>query len=102
MRLKIFPWLGQEFIELSWEGNGQGTVDDEVRELFGRFSSTLQDFGLTLAHTVRTRQFCRDETIWAEASAARRRVLSDAARSVSSSHVCPARLPEKSRVTADL
>ena len=56
MRLKIFPWLGQEFIEVSWDGNGQGTVDDEVRELFGRFESTLREFGLTLAQ-VRDQSF---------------------------------------------
>ena len=33
MRLKIFPWLGQEFVALSWEGSGNGTVEDETREL---------------------------------------------------------------------
>lgn len=102
MRLKLFPWLGQEFIALSWEGNGEGTVDDEVRELFGRFADWLCRFGLTLDHTVRTRQFCRDERIWEAASAARGRILTGAARSVSSSHVRPARLSGSARVTADL
>jgi len=102
MRLKMFPWLGQEFVSLSWDGNGEGTVDDEVRELFGRFADWLPRFGLTLDHTVRTRQFCRDQDIWAQASAARGRILTGAARSVSSSHVRPARLPGKARVTADL
>jgi enamine deaminase RidA (YjgF/YER057c/UK114 family) len=102
MRLQIFPWLGQEFISLSWEGNGEGTVEDEVRDVFGQFDDWLRRFGLTLEHTVRTRQFCRNQEIWAAASAARGRILTGAARSVSSSHVRPARLPEKSRVTADL
>jgi enamine deaminase RidA (YjgF/YER057c/UK114 family) len=102
MRLKIFPWLGQEFISLSWEGNGEGTIDDEIREVFGRFSDSLAPFGLTLDHTVRTRQFCRDMETWQAASAARGRILTGAARSVSSSHVRPARLSGKSRVTVDL
>jgi hypothetical protein len=33
MRLKIFPWLGQELVSLSWEGSGNGTGEDETREL---------------------------------------------------------------------
>jgi hypothetical protein len=102
MRLKLFPWLGQEFVSLSWEGSGEGTIDEEVRELFARFAEGLRPFGLTLDHTVRTRQFCPDQEIWAAASAARGRILTGAARSVSSSHVRPARLPGKSRVSADL
>ena len=71
MRLKIFPWLGQEFISLSWEGNGEGTVENEIQEVYARFTDWLGRFGLTLDHTVRTRQFCRDFDTWQAASAAR-------------------------------
>ena len=102
MRLKIFPWLGQEFISLSWEGNGEGTVEDEIQEVYARFADWLSRLGLTLDHTVRTRQFCRDFESWEAASAARGRILTGAARSVSSSHVRPARLVGKARITADL
>ena len=42
MRLKIFPWLGQEFISLSWEGSGNGTVEDEARELMTGFATMPQ------------------------------------------------------------
>src|SRR5437762_1654629 len=30
MRLKIFPWLGQEFVSLSWENSSAGTVEEET------------------------------------------------------------------------
>ena len=65
MRVKVFPWLGQEFVSLSWEGNGEGTVENEIQEVYGRFTDWLDRFGLTLDHTVRTRQFCRDFDSWA-------------------------------------
>ena len=32
MRVNIFPWLQQEFVSLSWEGSGNGTVEDETRD----------------------------------------------------------------------
>ena len=59
MRLRIFPWLGQEFVSLSWEGEGKGTVEEETRELFARFAEQLRGCGLTLDHTVRTRMWVR-------------------------------------------
>jgi enamine deaminase RidA (YjgF/YER057c/UK114 family) len=102
MRLKIFPWLGQKFISLSWEGNGEGTVEDETQELFGRFSEHLGRFGLTLDHTARTRMFVRDMDTWYAGVHERVRILSGAARSVSSSHVWPDRLGSKARIAVDL
>ncbi len=102
MRLKIFPWLGQEFVSLSWEGNGEGTVEDETRELFARFSDRLSRFGLTLDHTVRTRMWVRDMECWHAGVHERARILSGRARSVSSSHVRPDRLGPKARISVDL
>jgi enamine deaminase RidA (YjgF/YER057c/UK114 family) len=102
VRLQTFPWLGQEFISLSWEGDGEGTVEDEVRAVYAHFVDWLGRFELTLDHTVRTRQYCRDMETWQAASAARGRILTGAARSVSSSHVRPARLVGNARITADL
>jgi enamine deaminase RidA (YjgF/YER057c/UK114 family) len=102
MRLKIFPWLGQEFISLSWEGSGEGTVEDETREIFALFSEQLKQFGLALDHTVRTRMFTRDMDCWYAANQERARILSGKARSVSSSHIWPPRLGPKARVTVDL
>jgi enamine deaminase RidA (YjgF/YER057c/UK114 family) len=102
MRLKIFPWLGQEFVSLSWEGNGEGTVEDETREIFARFSARLTQFGLTLDHTVRTRMFVRDMDCWYAGVHERAVILSGKARSVSSSHIWPDRLGSKARIAVDL
>ena len=102
MRLKVFPWLGQEFVSLSREGNGEGTVEDETREVFARFAEGLEPFGLTLDHTVRTRMFVRDMDTWHAGVHERVRILKGKARSVSSSHVWPARLGPKARMSVDL
>ena len=102
MRLKIFPWLGQEFVHLSWEGTGQGTVEDEARELFARFADRLARLGLTLDHTVRTRMWVRDMDTWTAGVHERARILNGPARSVSSSHVWPERLGPTARISVDL
>lgn len=102
MRLKIFPWLGQEFVSLSWEGGGKGTVEEETSELFARFADRLRGFGLALDHTVRTRMWVRDMDCWHAGVHERARILSGQARSVSSSHVRPDRLGPKARVAVDL
>ena len=92
MRVKIFPWLGQEFVSLSREGNGEGTIEDETRELFARFSDRLREFSLSLDHTVRTRLWARDMDCWQAGVDERARILSGKARSVSSSHIRPDRV----------
>jgi enamine deaminase RidA (YjgF/YER057c/UK114 family) len=102
MRVKIFPWLGHEFISLSWGGSGEGTVAEETCGIFALFSERLKQFGLTLDHTVRTRMFTRDMDTWTAANQERARILSGKARSVSSSHIWPDRLGPKARITIDL
>ena len=102
MRSKIFPWLGQEFVHLSWEGSGLGTVEDETRELFAQFAEGLKPFGLTLDHTVRTRMWVRDMDTWTAGVHERVRILRGPARSVSSSHVWPDRLGPQARISVDL
>jgi hypothetical protein len=102
MRLKCFSWLGQEFVSLSWEGNGEGTIADEAAELFGNFRDWLNRFLMTLDNTVRTRMFVRDIDAWRVATVERARILSGQARSVSSSHVRPERLGAKPRIGVDL
>ena len=64
MRLKIFPWLGQEFVSLSWENSSAGTVEDETCAIFELFSKQLKQLGLSLDHTVRTRMFTLDMETW--------------------------------------
>jgi hypothetical protein len=102
MRLKIFPWLGQEFVSLSCEGNGEGTIEAEVREVFARFSNELREFGLSLDHTVRTRLWARNMDCWQAGVDERARILSGKARSVSSSHIRPVRLGAKARIAVDM
>src|ERR1700738_802989 len=76
MRLKIFPWLGQEFVSLSWENGSAGTVEEETRAIFELFSKQLKQLGLSLDHTVRTRMFTLDMETWSAANQERRRILS--------------------------
>lgn len=102
MRLKVFPWLGQEFVHLSWEGSGRGTVEEETQELFARFAQRLAHFGLTLDHTVRSRMWVRDMETWTAGVHERVRVLKGPARSVSSSHIWPDRLGPTARISVDL
>ncbi len=102
MRLKIFPWLGQEFISLSWEGSGEGTVEDETRGLFNLFTESLCAYNLSLDNVVRTRMFTRDIDGWLAGNRERRGILSGKARSVSSSHIWTGRLGAKARVSIDL
>ena len=102
MRLKVFPWLGQEFVHLSWVGNGQGTVEDETQELFARFAHHLKPFGLTLDHTVRSRMWVKDMDTWTAGVHERVRILKGPARSVSSSHIWPEHLGGKARISVDM
>jgi enamine deaminase RidA (YjgF/YER057c/UK114 family) len=102
LRLKIFPWLGDDFVSLSTEGSGEGTVEEEVRQVFERFEQRLDGLGLGLHDVVRTRMFTRDMDTWLRANQERRRILDGASRSVSSSHICTERLGERARVTLDL
>jgi len=102
MRVKIFPWLGQEFVSLSWEGGGNGTVEEETRELLTGFAGRLSSLGLSLDDVVRTRMFARDMDAWLKGNEERRRMLDGKARSVSSSHIWTGRLTAKGRIALDL
>ena len=102
MRLKIFPWLGQEFVSLSWEGDGKGTVEQETQALFARFAERLGGLGLSLDHTARTRMWVRDMETWHAGVHERVRILKGPSRSVSSSHVRPERLGSVARIAVDL
>lgn len=102
MREKIYNWLGHEFIALSCEGIPSGSVTDETAHLFGLFDERLQAHGLGLDSTVRTRLWARDMDCWDSGVKERARLLSGAARSVSSSHIKPGRFASAGRVAVDL
>jgi enamine deaminase RidA (YjgF/YER057c/UK114 family) len=102
MRLKIYPWLGQQFAALSWEGTGEGTVEAETRGLLTLFAEHLRALGLSLDNVVRTTMFTRNMDVWVASNQERRKILTGNARSVSSSHIWPGRLGSKARVSIDL
>ena len=102
MRVKIFPWLGQEFVSLAWEGSGEGSVEDETRGLFTLFAEHLGELGLRVDDVVRTRMFTRDMDAWLAGNQERRRILTGRARSASSSHIWTGRLGHKARLSIDL
>jgi hypothetical protein len=102
MRVKIFPWLEQEFVSLSWEGAGEGTVEEETRGLLTLFADHLRARGLALDNVVRTRMFARDIDCWLAGNQERRRILTGKARSVSSSHIWTGRLGPQARISIDL
>lgn len=102
MRVRIYPWLGQEFVSLSWEGSGSGTVEDETCALMMLFADHLRAQGLAFDDVVRTRMFTRDMDAWTAGNQERRRILDGKARSVSSSHIWTGCLGAKARVSIDL
>lgn len=102
MRIKLFPWLGREFVALSCEGAGTGSVVEETADIFNRFKEALAESGCTLDETVRTRLWARDMECWDGGVHERARILSGNARSVSSSHIRPARFAGQGRIAIDL
>ena len=102
MRVKILPWLGREFIEISCEGNAEGTAAEETQEFFRRFDVELEGMGLSLENTVRTRLWGRDRQSRDLGNGQRVMVLSGKARSASSSYIAPDHFESDAKVSLDL
>jgi enamine deaminase RidA (YjgF/YER057c/UK114 family) len=102
MRSTIFSWLDREFIGLSGEGKPELGAGEATRELLGRFGQQLEAHGLSLDDAVRNRLFARDRSSWQEGSPARRDLLSNGARTVSSSFIDPGRFDSAAAVALDL
>ena len=99
----ITGWLGREFIEISCEGDGQGTAQDEAQAVFARMSGELSQYGMTLDHVIRTRLWGRDRASRDAGSEVRFQTLAGGARAASSSYISPARFDNpKARVALDL
>ncbi len=101
MHARLIRWLGREFVSLSAEG-GDGTPEEQTRDLLGCFATELQGHGLSLENTVRTRLWARDRDSRTRGTAERLAILSGRARSSSSSFVAPDRFASGADVALDL
>lgn len=102
MRLKVFSWLGREFVSLSGEGRPAATASEEAQGLFARFASELGKQGLSLHHVVRTRLWGKDRPSRDLGSQERVAILSGPARSASSSYIAPGHFDSTASVALDL
>ncbi len=102
MRMKIFPWLGREFVSLSGEARTGANATEEAQELFTRFHEELRRLGLSLDHVVRTRLWGKDRQSRDLASNERVTILSGPARSASSSYIAPVHFDSNASVALDL
>lgn len=102
MRKRIFSWLGKEFVELTGEAKSAATATEEAQELFQRFDRELQNHGLSLANTVRSRLWGRDRESRDQGSNERVKALSGKARSASSSYIAPTHFDSNAKVAIDV
>ena len=102
MRVSVYNWLGQEFVELSAEAPTLASATAETEALFAAFGEVLGDHGLGLADTVRSRIFGRHRGARDEASVVRGKTLSGPARAATSSYIAPALLASDAKVAMDL
>ena len=102
MRKTIFPWLGREFILLSGEARGSGSVEQQTEELFERFETELRASNLSLENTVRTRIFAADKDARELATHARSKILSGKRKAASSSYISASHFDSNARIALDL
>lgn len=102
MRKEVLTWLGREFLFLTSEAKPGAGATEETREIFQRFEDELQQTGLSLDNTVRTRLWGRDRESRDQANEERFKTLTGKARSVSSSYYSPSHFASEARVALDL
>ena len=103
MLRKIVGRFDSDFVELSCEGDGRGTAEEEARAVFRRMGDELGAFGLTLGHVLRTRLWGRDRPSRDAGSNVRSATLSGPARAASSSYIAPDRFERPdARIALDL
>jgi enamine deaminase RidA (YjgF/YER057c/UK114 family) len=102
MRRTIFTWLEREFILLSGEGRGSGSVEQQTEDLFERFETELRASKLSLENTVRTRIFGADKEARELATSARAKILSGKRKAASSSYISGSHFNSNGRVALDL
>src|SRR5438552_1084557 len=102
MRKEVLAWLGKELLYLSAEAKPEGTAAEQTAQIFERFQNELQQQGLSLDNTVRTRLWGKDRESRDDANTVRFSTLTGNARSVSSSYYSPSHFDSDARVAMDL
>lgn len=99
---RVFVWHGQEFVALSDEGRSGGSAHDQTRDILERMDLALRREETSLIGTVRTRLWARDRSARDRGSRARVDILSDYARSASSSYIAPDHFETSASIAIDL
>ncbi len=102
MRKTIVSWLGREFIFLSGEARGSGSIEQQTNDLFERFEAELKLSNLSLEDTVRTRIFGADKEARELATFARAKILTGKRKAASSSYISASHFDSNARVALDL
>jgi len=98
----VFEWHGREFVALSDEGRSGGSAHDQTRDILERMDLALRREETSLIGTVRTRLWARDAEARNRGSRARVDILTDYARSASSSYIAPDHFETSASIAIDL
>ncbi len=101
MQMKLFDWLGRDFVALSCEGDPGLAGDAGVDGILARFEEGIGRLGFSLDDTVRTRLWGRDRESRNLGSQARSRRMRGKARSASSSYIAPEHIDSEASVALD-
>jgi len=102
MRKRIVQWLGREFVFISCEGPNVGNAADEMESIFSRVTAELQEEGLSLDHTIRTRLWAVDRRSRDLGSDVRAKYNVGQRRAATSSYIMPGHFASEARVGLDL
>lgn len=102
MRVAVTDWLGFEFIEISGEARPIGSARKQSQQLFATFSDVLENHGVSLEDSVRSRIFGCDRAARDDASDIRRETLTGASRAATSSYIAPGVFSSNAKVAMDL
>lgn len=101
MQMKLFDWLGREFVALSCEGDPGLAGDEGLEEILNRIGDKIGRVGYSVDDTVRTRLWGKDREARDLGSQARARLMQGKARSASASFIAPEHFDSEGRVALD-
>jgi len=101
MQMRLFDWLGREFVAASCEGDAGLAGDEGVKEIVDRIADKIGRVGYSLDDTVRTRLWGKDRESRDLGSQARAKILQGQARSASASFIAPEHFDSEGRVALD-